>query len=99
LLTKFPIAGLPLGVPHDLGRPMLRRLPAQQLPLFEITFFSLEQIEEVSESMFQSAVFIFHDLGGSAKDHLEKLKEIYKVSHLHIPGLVYLEERVQSSGS
>jgi hypothetical protein len=68
LLLQFPIANLPLGIPNDFGQPLLKGRPIEQLPLMEITFYSIDQIVEMSNTIFPNYLLFKKKVIGIAED-------------------------------
>jgi hypothetical protein len=52
LLLQFPIARLPLGIPNDFGQPLFKGRAPEKLPLMEITFYSVDEIVRMSDTIF-----------------------------------------------
>jgi hypothetical protein len=68
LLLQFPIANLPLGIPNDFGQPLLKGRSLEQLPLMEITFYSIDKIAERSDSIFPNFLLFKKKIIGIAED-------------------------------
>lgn len=68
LLLQFPIANLPLGIPNDFGQPLLKGRPLDQLPLMEITFYSVDEIVDMSDSIFPNYLLFKKKIIGIAED-------------------------------
>ena len=68
MLLQFPIAELPLGIPNDFGQPLLKGRSLDQLPLMEITFYSVDEIVEMSESVFPNYLLFKKKIIGIAED-------------------------------
>jgi len=68
LLLQFPIANLPLGIPNDFGHALLKGRPLEQLPLMEITFYSIGEIVEMSDTIFPNYLLFKKKIIGIAED-------------------------------
>jgi hypothetical protein len=77
LLLQFPIANLPLGIPNDFGQPLLQGRSKEQLPLMEITFNSVDKIQELSGSIFPNYLLRRKKIIGIAEDQGSTGEQIF----------------------
>jgi hypothetical protein len=77
ILLQFPIAHLPLGIPNDFGQPLLKGKSLDQLPLMEITFYSVDEIVEMSDSIFPNYLLFKKKIIGIAEDQGSTGEGIY----------------------
>jgi hypothetical protein len=90
LLVQFPIANLPLGIPNDFGQPLLKGRPLIQLPLMEITFYSIDKIAEMSESIFPNYLLFKKKAIGIAEDEGSTGERIFIDSRADNPAVTMI---------